>query len=480
MDILTDTPFKILNQGHCDTIVEYRNIENDLPLYEQKFLESKSIKFKKQQIDFNSAELYNEKLRSMYANIDSYKIKFLPEIYKTKYFKTYKINQIITVTEYLQKVLKMIFSIDNMVSKLEERVEINIREKEFYSIIDKDIFKIKLIIEELLDSLCNVKVSITELQTDKSSVNIKEFVNEIWEILLLSLAVCYVPDEFVSKIDTLFPGITLKKISSLGKDTSNKELVLEHLINLKEHLFFVLNLFITHLSNQFSFYVTSECFLNNPKGLAIFVIPMSMYIMFDFYQSGLTSSESVKKDSKDLYYINSKQMEFFKTVDYYLKNFLEEANIISENIKNDDEIFNIITFLSDYKKLVPNARTKQLESFFADPVIYEKMTVMVQNAKHLMVVSISNNENPWDVVNLVKEEKDIDNSTIYFLLKLFEMRTDESIKFPQAQLRDLLNLCAYSTRPTSGCMNEHVRRYYRGNYHVSKSYYNLFLPILMS
>ena len=81
MDILTDTPFKILNQGHCDTIVEYRNIENDLPLYEQKFLESKSIKFKKQQIDFNSAELYNEKLRSMYANIDSYKIKFLPEIY---------------------------------------------------------------------------------------------------------------------------------------------------------------------------------------------------------------------------------------------------------------------------------------------------------------------------------------------------------------------------------------------------------------
>ena len=107
MEILTETPFKILHQGFADTIVEYKNIENDLPLYEQRMLENKPAEFKKVQMDFNSAELYNQELRSKYQNIPSFLISDLSNLYLTKEFKLYKINQIITVTEYLQKVLKL-------------------------------------------------------------------------------------------------------------------------------------------------------------------------------------------------------------------------------------------------------------------------------------------------------------------------------------------------------------------------------------
>lgn len=480
MEILTETPFKILHQGFADTIVEYKNIENDLPLYEQRMLENKPAEFKKVQMDFNSAELYNQELRSKYQNIPSFLISDLSNLYLTKEFKLYKINQIITVTEYLQKVLKLIFSIDKQITKLEKKIESILSEKKFNTSTEKDICRSKMVIENILDLLSDIKVSITELETDKSSIGIKPFVKEIWDTLLLSFAICYVPDEYASKIDAIFPDIALKKISFLGEEAKDKKIVSKHLSDLKNRLFFIINLFITNLSNQFSYYVTSDSFLNNPKGMTVFVIPMSMYIMFDFYQSGLTKSESVKKDPKDLYSINSKQMKFYKSVDNYLKKLLEEANRIKESILQEDEFFNIKKLLDYYEKKVSNVRIKQLEPYIADPVIFEKLTAMVQKVKITMVSSMTKGENPWDVVNLVNDTKDIDNSTIFFLLKLHEMRTDENTKFPQSQLKDLLNLCSYSTRLSTQCMNEHVSRYRKGKYRITDSYEKLFAPILMN
>lgn len=480
MEILTDTPFRILHQGFADTIVEYRNIENDIPLYEQRMLETKPAEFKKVQMDFNSAELYNQELRSKFQNIPSFIISDLSNLYLTKEFKLYKINQIITVTEYLQKVLKLIFSIDKQISKLEKKIESILSEKKFNTTTEKDICRSKMIVEDLLDILSDIKVSITELETDNSSVGINFFVKEIWDTLLLSLAICYVPDEYASKIDAIFPDISLKKISSLGEEAKDKRIIAKHLSDLKNRLFFIINLFITNLSNQFSYYVTSDRFLNNPKGMVVFVIPMSMYIMFDFYQSGLTKSESIKKNPKDLYSINSKQMKFYKSVDNYLKKLLEDANKVKAATLLEDEFFNIKKLLEYYEKKVANNRIKQLEPYITDPVIFEKLTAMVQKVKLPMISSMTKGENPWDVVNLVKDSKDIDNSTIFFLLKLHEMRADETTKFPQSQLKDLLNLCSYSTRLSTQCMNEHVSRYRKGIYRTTESYERLFAPILMN
>lgn len=480
MDILTGDPFRILHQGYTDIIVEYKNIENDLPLYEQRLIETKPNEFKKTQTDFNSAELFNQELRAKYSSLPSFKITELSNIYYTADFKVYKSLQVITIAEYLQKVLKLIFSIDKHITKLEKRIDGIVSEKNFSSATDKDICRSKLIIENLLDLLSDIKVSITELETDKSSIGISDFVKEIWDTLLLSLAICYIPDEYAAKIDSIFSGITLKKISSLGDESKDKKAVLVHLKNLSNRLFFVINLFITNLSNQFSYYVTSECFLNNPKGHTVFVIPMSMYIMFDFYKSGLTESETVKKDPKIYYSIDKKQMKFFKDVDGYLKTLIEDAKKIKDSVSAEKEFFNVKMFLEYYQTKVSNNRIKPLEDYFSDPVVFEKISNMVQKVKQPMVVSMRHGENPWNAVNLIADSKDIDNSTIYFLIKLHEARYGSSKKFPQSQLRDLLNLCSYSTRISTACMNEHVNRYKKGNYHLTDSYENLFLPILMN
>lgn len=480
MDILTVEPFRILHQGYTDIIVEYKNIENDLPFYEQRLIETKPNEFKKIQTDFNSAELYNQKLRLKYQGLPSFKINEISNIYYTKEFKLYKIKQVIRISEYLQKVLKLIFSIENHILKLEKRIDNIIAARSFNSSIDKDICKRKMVIENLFDLLSDIKISITELETDKNSVGINTFVNEIWDTLLLTLAIYYIPDEYAAKIDSIFSGISLKKISSLGEESRNKKTVLVHLSNLKNKLFFIINLFITNLSNQFSYYVTTENFLNNPKGLTVFVIPISMYIMFDFYKNGLTKEENIKKESKLYYSIDNKQMKFLKNVDMHLNTLIEEAKKTKETVSLEEDFFNIKMLLDYYEVKVYNNRIKPLIKYFSDPVIFEKITTMVLKIKTTMVDSINNNENPWNSVNLVSDSKDIDNSTIYFLIKLHESRFGSSKKFPQSQLRDLLNLCSYSTRISTACMNEHVNRYKRGNYHLTDSYENLFLPILMN
>ncbi|MCQ2584453.1 MAG: hypothetical protein MJ185_02590 [Treponema sp.] len=463
MDILSETPFKILHQGFTDTIVEYKNIETDLPQNEQDSNE------------FSSAESYNQERRSKHSEIPSYKLENLSDLYKTREFKEYKIEQIIQVTEYLLKVLKLIFSIDKQIFKVEKKIDGVISEKKFPTGLEKEIYRSRLIIEDLLDLLSDLKVSIIDLETDPYSVRIDDSVKEIWDSLLLSLTICYVPDELASKVDILFPGIALKKFSNLY----DKKAVLHHFFELKDRLFRIINLFIKNLSDQFSFYVTSDQFLNNPAGRTIFVIPMSMYILFDFSQSGLNSAEVLKKDSKSLYSIDVKQMKFFRNVECYLKDLLEEACCMKQRILNEKEFFNIRMLLDCYEKKIPNIRIKPLEQYFSDPVVFEKMTDMVQKVKQPMVSAMTKGGNPWDIMNPVTESKDIDNSTIYFLLKLHEMRFGDSVKLPQSQLRDLLNLCSYSARSSCACMNEHVSRYRKGKYRVSASFEALFQPILM-
>jgi len=477
MEILTEKPFKILYQGDTDTIVEYKNIENDLPLYEQKQIDEKPEVFKIEQIDFNSAELYNKELREKHQNISSFDINSLSDLYQTKRFKTYKINQIITVTEYLQKVLKMIFSIERAITKIEKKTESIISEKKFNSLAEMNAYSSTLIITNLFDLLQDIKISITELETDNCSININSFVSEIWETLRLTLAVYYVPDEIASKIDSLYSHISLKKISSLADEEHNKKAVAHHLKNLENKLYFVINLFITNLANQFSYYVTSPSFLNNPLGKCIFVIPMSMYLMFDFYKSGLTTSEIIKKDSSTLFSINQKQIKFYKTVDEHLKNLQAEAKIVQTKVKVEDEFFNIQMLIDYYKKMNPFDYISKVEDFISDPVVFEKMSVFVQKIRQQMIVCMDKNENPWQKTARVYESKDIDNSTIYFLLKLYESRPVSLPKFPQSQLTDLLNLCYYANT-FEKCVNDHVRKYKRGQYRVSASYENLFLPIL--
>ncbi len=449
-------------------------------MYEQKELDNKPAEFTKEQRDFNSAELYNQELRQKYQYISCFELRMLPEQYQTRKFKLYKIKQIIRIAEYLQKVLKLILSIDKQITKCEKKAESILSGFKYLSVLEKDIAYLTLLIPELLDLLSDIKVSITELETDKSSINISDFVSEIWETLRLSLAICYIPDDMASKIDSLYPNISLKKLSSLNDTSKNRKEFFSHLQNLKNRLYLVFNLFITNLINQFSYYVTSPAFLNNPKGLTIFVIPMSMYIMFDFCNSGLTRSEMRKSDQKELFSINPKYIKFYKTVDGYLKSFLEEAKDVQEKVKEEEEFFNIQNLIDYYIKTVPSARVNQIEEFVSNPIVFEKISIMTDKIKQSMIVSMSKKENPWDTINNVHESKDIDNSTIYFLLQLYEMHPGKLLKFPQAQLKDFLNLCSYSKRPPASCMNEHVRRYKEGVYRLYDSYKNLFLPILMN
>ena len=180
MEILAETPFKILHQGLTDTFVEYKDIENDLPLHEQRKLESKPAEFKKVQTDFNSAEMYNKELRSEHSNVPSYKISKISEVYSTKKFKLFKIEQIISVCEYLQKVLKLIFNIDRQVTNLEKKTTKIANEKKFSSENDREIFRTRKIIESLLDQLSEIKVLITELENDSNSIEINSVVKGIW------------------------------------------------------------------------------------------------------------------------------------------------------------------------------------------------------------------------------------------------------------------------------------------------------------
>jgi len=240
----------------------------------------------------------------------------------------------------------------------------------------------------------DIKISITELQTDKNSIGIAALVDDIWETLRLSLAICYVPDEIAPKVDSLYSNIPLKKMSSLGEELKNKNMVRHYLKDFEGRLFFIINLFISNLANQFSYYVTSQSFLNNPKGLAVFVIPMSMYLMFNFYNSGLTKGEIIKIDVSDS--INQKYIKFYKTVDGYLKTLLENARATQEKIKLEEEFFNIQMLLDYYKKKNPMNSTTRLEEFISDPVIFEKMTAMVQKIKQPMIQSYINKQNPWD------------------------------------------------------------------------------------
>ena len=121
-------------------------------------------------------------------------------------------------------------------------------------------------------------------------------------------------------------------------------------MKVEEKLIAIMGSFIRFLENQFSYYVTSDSFLNNPAGKTLFVIPMSMYRKFNFKNSGLYKSEQFIFLLEEPVKMAGKNLEFIGIVRESFQQAKNGAEVLLDTINRQNSRFCISDFISKLHK----------------------------------------------------------------------------------------------------------------------------------
>ena len=481
MELLTEKPVRILAQGLTDSKNEFKNIEFDLPFFEMKQLSQEEDTFQITQKDYNSAEIFNQERRNRFGSVKAYSLKDILKVYQTKAFKMYKMSQVVSVSEYLLKVLKLLEIVNKTLIRIDRDSKAISKSKDFKDKNEKEFVRSKTVVAELFELFSRIILMISDLQTDENNVGLDAIIEDMKEYIRLPLSIHYVPDELVPKISTVFPCLPLSKFSELEK-TRGKNILPKawnEFCQMEEKLFRVIFLFIENMINQFSYYVTPEQFLNNPLGKTIFVIPMSMYKMFNFNNSGLYRKEVIKYGEVSKIEINKKNQDFLSTVEIVFNSIHDEAEKIREELEKESDDFDALKFLAAYEKRYPQEKSEKIKQFLSNPIIDERVTNMLYSARmDLMSVVLHGIETPWfKEMPATVEVKDLDKDTLFFLLQLYTLYPSGLKKFPQAEIWRVFNLFSYSKQIIK-CMNWHVKNYEKDSYTISGQYDAKFGSIL--
>lgn len=481
--LISENPVRILAQGLTDSKNAFRNIDFDLPFLEMKQLSQLEESFHLEQKEYNSAEIFNQNKRDQFGTVKSYTLKEILKVYQTKRFKLFKIEQVLSVSGYLLKVLKFIEIIDNTLVQIDWAARAVSKRKDFKDKKEKEFVRSVTVLEMLFDLFSSIILMNSDLQSDINNVELENAINEMKENIRLPLSIHYVPDGLVSKISAIFPNLPLSKFSELEKNRGKNLLpkAWNDVFLLEEKLYRIIFMFVENLKNQFSYYVTPEQFLNNPLGKTIFVIPMSMYKLFNFSNSGLYRKEIVNYGNISKAEISRRNRDFLSTVSDVFSKVHAEAEKVKEELEKEADDFDALTFLELFEKQHPVEKTKKVKRFLSDPVVNERVTTMMRVTRSDMLTAAKKGtSDPWFTTRASTiEVKNTDKDTLYFLLELFSLYPCGLKKFPQSEIWRIFNLFSYS-KLINKSMNYHVKNYEEGIYTISNLYEARFASILMA
>lgn len=477
MDCIISEPVRILAHGHTEQRICYRDIETDIPFLEKEAHRHSENNGLLPRLCFNSAEQYNMELRRAYSVIKSYALGEIQKSYYTTEFKKFKYSQIISSSTYLLKVIKLIENINHVFIDIVRRAEGEAERNNSKSEKVNELYRAERMCSGVFSLLWDASINLLDLQSDSHSIGIQKAIDKGHELIQLVLKTHYLPVGLANKINSVFPHVTLRTFDyaaflNCEFDTG----VYNNFMQVEEKLISIMTILIRFLEFQFSYYVTSESFLNNPIGRTLFVIPMSLYRKFNFPNSGLYKSEQFVFTQEEPVKMAQKNLEFIRVVKDSFSKTKVEAESLLENIRHSDNSFSIFNFIELYRKKHPVEKMERLITILESPVTLERTTAMLIETRTFMVSDAQNGKDPWYCKNPNKF-KSIDKDTLFFLMRLFE-RSDEQLKcVPLTKILRLFNLFSYSNQPEKR-MNDHVRNYRNGNYRISQNYEATFGAIM--
>lgn len=448
--IMVENFIRILANGLSYYKINFKDIQLDITPEEQNSI-SDALSYSAEQLPLNSAEKENENLRNRYKVV-SYDINDLPRIYKTKAFLNYYTDRISDISDYLLKVIRLSIAInDKLVDVSKETRKIR-RNKELSK--DTANYQItKYTVSSYIDILRKINNSIDDLKLNKNSHQIEKNYSFIESLARLSIEQSQIPDEMAAEVNSLYNGIKLKKFSDLKGQKNSKIDNMVSFSSLADKLYAsVIKIFLEYLMEEFSYYITSDVFLNNPDGNAIFVIPFSKYKLFNFQKSGLFRQELPStSNSKEKFVEENK--DFYNEIYCSLSSTLEKTRNIKTVIheKNGDpDIDWLIKLYEDKNRTIKGGKLNSIRKMIKDsPTFREYLVSVIYELKYEIVEIATIDQNAWTPkMDVTKEDKEIDKDTAYFLCYAFERLFSEK-KYPTMQIQTIrfLHMFSYNERP---------------------------------
>lgn len=278
--------FKIVAGGLVFTKTSYAKVEPS---------KNSVLEFLAGNHDLSDAEKTNLEKRER-LKVKCYPLEELPFIYRTQKFMLWKTRRIIEGAEYLLQILRVT-----------EKITVKIQQAE----TDSDV-------EKYIDILL-------EIAADKDDI--------------LSSRLCHAAQDAYIKLIQTIPKILQAKATTA--EGQNK--------NCSTAVFLCLCNFLKDLENEFSYFLTSEKFLNNPTGEVIFSLPYSLYKRFGFDCGGLTASERyIFAQDNPKKFVGQKH-EFYSEVKIELENVLESATEIKVQLLQKSDDFLLEKMIAKYE-----------------------------------------------------------------------------------------------------------------------------------
>lgn len=451
--------FRILAEGLCAFTTQFRNVEFDLTPEEKK-VQTSSFAYKAEPAELNSAEVFNTEERKKHP-VKSYDFDEFQAVYRTRKYKLDKMVESMNIVKYLLSVLDMAQFINEGVIKICDENK-NIRKNKNLSKDDIQYQILKSTVNGYLDILLEVKTRKDDFYYSKYSHYFKKSYEELDSYSRLIMTSHAVPDEMSVSFNSLYDGIPLNKFSSQKELGVSKAVCMTSFSQFADKLYNILHIFMSNLLNEFSAYVTSDVFLNNPEKQTLLVIPLSMYKKFNFQRSGLTRQEIVFIDVfNDSAKTAVNYTSFLEEVRKGLNDFYSKTTELKSKLMAMPDDKELDWFLNRYAKQyegTTEGRVNRIQDICKENSAFrEKLTCMLYEIKSDMVEMVTAGGNPWEVEEEVtKELKNLDRDTCHFICLLNKCYFGEK-ELPNAQIQRVFHLFEYQNYPIKG-MSSHMKK----------------------
>ena len=388
MEFLPTYPIKILAQGYTEEKVAFRDIDFDIPFVERIAAERKKPEFHIHQKEYNSAEIFNGKLREQCPSpLPAYELCEPPDVYVTKAYKEHRFSEIVSASGYLVRIAVLTESICNKFLEIMMNARTAMHSEELKSGPQRKTAQVKTVLSGMLAMFRDLVLSISDMNTDSHGIGTAGIARRMKERIRLAVSVRRVPGELASDINALFPNARI----AFARSSRGKGIPPEYadFKMIEKRLYQILAITIQDLLSQFSYYVTPDLFLNNPAGRTLFVIPFSMYAKFGFLSSGLFRSEraSYSESSQEAMVIRPVRKSFAALHD-------EARSMLSEMRKLPDG-FDMDDFVRLYLSKHSVEKMDKVKKFIAILPVREKITEMLFEARGDMVRRAKEGKDPW-------------------------------------------------------------------------------------
>ena len=452
--MINQNDFRILADGLSLFPTKFKNVEYDLTPVEKK-LQTNGFQFKAEPDELNSAETYNNEQRKKY-NVISYDFEEFLQVYTTRNFKFYKMRLCIDVIKYLYAVLDLAEFINNGITKaIKSSKEIRENRK-----LDKDDARYQILkntVNDYLDILIEIKTKKDDFINSKYSHYFEQSYEELDNYSRIIITSHAIPDEMTVSFNSLYEGIPLNKFSSQKELKVSKEMCMASFSQLSDKIYMILHIFLSNLIKEFSPYITSDAFLNNPEKKTLFVVPLSLYKKFNFQKSGLTRQETIFIDSEDHEKTAANYSSFFKDVKEGLDDFYNQADQLRKKLSSEKDDKQIEWLFDSFTKRFNQTTFGQInklqEKCKENPGFREKITNLMFEGRKEIVEMVTANGDPWSGVYEEKEVttdlKNSDKDVCHFLWEICRGYFGET-GIPCTQLQRFFHLFCYQTQPIKG------------------------------